>query len=267
MIFQAVQAIQSKTNIVPKVGIVLGSGLSAFAQALSSSITIPYSEIPGFPKVSVSGHSGELVLGYCGSIPVACLKGRSHSYEGHGHEYVKNYVRTLKLLGCEYFIATNASGSMHTDMPPGSLMLIQDHINLQATNPLVGPNDDDFGPRFVPLDQAYHPKFNHHIIETARHLNLPLHQGVYVCVMGPNYETAAEIKAFKLLGADAVGMSTVPEILVATHCGMKSAAIATITNFATGLTNISHSHDEVLKTAQKASEQLIELISKAIQTC
>jgi xanthosine phosphorylase len=175
-------------------------------------------------------------------------------------------VRTLKLLGCKYFIATNASGSLHSDMPPGELMLLTDHINLQPQNPLVGPNDDEFGPRFVPLDNAYDKQLREHLLQTAEHISLPLHEGVYLCVMGPNYETAAEIKAFRSLGADAVGMSTVPEVLVANHCGMQVAAIATITNFATGLTDISHSHDEVLNMAHHASVRLTKILTHAISS-
>lgn len=251
-------------DFIPHVGIVLGSGLGSFAKQLKNAVTISYEMLPGFPKTSVSGHQGELVLGTLEDIPVVCLKGRAHSYEGANHQEVKTYVRTLKLLGCNYFIATNASGSLHTDMPPGELMLLTDHINLQPSNPLVGPNDDEFGPRFLPLDNAYDKHLREHFLQTATNMSLPLHEGVYICVMGPNYETAAEIKAFRSLGADAVGMSTVPEVLVANHCGMQVAAIATITNFATGLTDISHSHDEVLNIANQASIRLTKLLTATV---
>lgn len=244
----------------PKVGIVLGSGLGPFADSLEKAITIPYSDIEGFPKTSVKGHAGELILGYAQGVAVVCLKGRAHLYEGTDVTYIKNYVRTLKCMGCEYFIATNASGSLNPDMPPGSIMMLHDHINFMPINPLIGPNDDEFGPRFLPVDSAYHPDVQNAFLQAAQETGTKLHQGVYIAVQGPQYETAAEIRAFQILGANAVGMSTVPEILVAHHCGLKSGALATITNFATGLAQTAHDHNEVVAVAQKASSQLIELI-------
>lgn len=250
----------------PKVGIILGSGLAAFADHLENPITLPYETLPGFPKITVSGHHGEMILGSLNQTEVVCLKGRAHSYEGSNHEEVKTYVRTLRLLGCKYFIATNASGSLHMDMPPGEIMLITDHINFQANNPLIGPNEEAFGPRFFPLDNAYDKTLRFHLLETADKLAIKIHQGVYACVMGPNYETAAEIRAFRMLGADAVGMSTVPEVLVANHCGMHVAALATITNFATGLSELSHSHEDVLTVANQAAKKLTTLLAEAIST-
>lgn len=263
----ACKAIQTRLpQFQPRIGIVLGSGLGAFANQLENPVSIPYNQLPGFPHPSVEGHIGQLVLGTLSNIPIVCLQGRSHAFEGHGYDAVKTYVRTLRLLGCEYFIATNAAGSLHADVGPGELMLITDHINFQLSNPLVGPNDDAFGPRFFPLDNAYDKTLREHLLETAINLKLSLHEGVYICVTGPNYETSAEIKAFKTLGADAVGMSTVPEILVANHCGMKVAAISSITNFATGLNSIIHSHQEVLAVANKAAQKLTQLLSEAIRT-
>lgn len=249
----------------PKVGIVLGSGLGQFAEELDNAVTISYDELPGFPKVSVQGHKGHLILGSCGGVEVVCLQGRAHAYEGaHHNDTVKNYVRTLKLLGCEYFIATNASGSLREDVGPGELMLITDHINFQPTNPLIGPNDDEFGPRFFPLDNAYDQSMQQRLLAIAHDHHIPLAQGTYLSVLGPNYETAAEIRAFKVLGADAVGMSTVPEVLVANHCGMKVAVIATITNFATGLNTEAHSHESVVEMASLASKKLNLLIQTFI---
>lgn len=240
----------------PTVGIVLGSGLGSFADQLEDAVTISYNDLPGFPKLTVHGHGGNLVLGYMNGVGVICLQGRAHNYEGNNHEAVKTYVRTLHLLGCSYFLATNASGSLREDIGPGELMLITDHINLQPGNPLVGLNDDSFGPRFLPLDNAYDLSLREKLLQIAHKENIDLNQGVYLAVLGPNYETAAEIRAFRILGADAVGMSTVPEVLVANHCGMKVAVIATITNYATGLASTSHSHEAVVLMASKAAEKL-----------
>lgn len=250
----------------PKIGIVLGSGLGQFAEELENPITISYEELPGFPKMTVHGHGGNLILGYWQGVGVVCLQGRAHTYEGlDNYERVKTYVRTLKLLGCDYFIATNASGSLREDVGPGQLMLITDHINLQPSNPLIGPNDDEFGPRFYPLDNAYDKEMREELLAIAAKNSTDLAQGVYISVLGPNYETAAEIRAFKLLGADAVGMSTVPEVLVANHCGMKVAVIATITNFATGLAKTSHSHEAVVSMANSAAVKLNKIIKEYIQ--
>lgn len=260
----AEQILKQQPSFKPKIGIVLGSGLGSFAEQLENKITIPYEALPGFPKLTVQGHGGNVVLGELNGVGVVCLQGRSHTYEGSGYTTVKTYVRTLKLLGCEYFLATNASGSLREDVGPGELMLITDHINMQPNNPLVGANDDEFGPRFFPLDNAYDQKVREQLLTIAQQKNISLHQGVYISVLGPNYETAAEIKAFRILGADAIGMSTVPEVLVANHCGLKVAVIATITNYATGLASTSHSHDAVVLMAEKASEQLTTLVKQFI---
>ena len=244
----------------PRIGIVLGSGLGDFVEHLDKSIAIPYTDLPGFPHGSVHGHANKLVLGSISGIDVVCLQGRAHSYEGENHHTVKTYVRTLQRLGCQTFLATNAVGSLNKDVGPGELMLINDHINIQPSNPLVGPNDDDFGPRFLPVDNAYDVTLRQQFLATAKELSISLHEGVYVSVLGPNYETAAEIRAFRLLGGDVVGMSTVPEVLVAHHCGMKVAVLSTITNFATGLATSSHDHNEVVKTARNAASKLSQLI-------
>lgn len=249
----------------PKVGIVLGSGLGQFAEELNNTTIINYEQLPGFPKLTVHGHSGQLILGDLNGVEVVCLQGRAHTYEGLEHyETVKNYVRTLKVLGCTHFIATNASGSLREEVGPGELMLVTDHINLQPSNPLIGPNDETFGPRFYPLDNAYDKTMRADLLAIAHKNSIMLHQGVYLSVLGPHYETAAEIKAFKIWGADAVGMSTVPEVLVANHCGMRVAVVAIITNFATGLTQISHSHDAVVQMASQAALQLNILLKQYI---
>jgi xanthosine phosphorylase len=248
----------------PTIGIVLGSGLGGLADELENACVINYKDLPGFPKPTVHGHEGKLVLGHLNGVGVICLKGRAHSYEGDTHEIVKTYVRTLHLLGCEYFLATNASGSLREDVGPGELMLITDHINLQPGNPLIGPNDDDFGPRFFPLDNAYDQQVREKLLSVAHQQDIKLHQGVYLSVSGPNYETAAEIRAFRVLGADAVGMSTVPEVLVANHCGLKVAVIAIITNYATGLAKTSHNHEAVVQMAVTASERLSRLVKQFV---
>jgi xanthosine phosphorylase len=249
----------------PKLGIALGSGLGGFADELEDAIFLSYEDLPGFPRLTVHGHGGNLVLGYLEGVAVICLQGRAHSYEGSCHETVKTYIRTLHLLGCDYFLATNASGSLNEKVGPGELMLIRDHINLQPGNPLVGSNDEEFGPRFFPLDNAYDKELCEKLLKIADKEKIALHQGVYIAVLGPHYETAAEIRAFRILGADAVGMSTVPEVLVANHCGLKVAVISIITNYATGLNAINHSHEAVVEKAAQSAGKLAILIKKFIK--
>lgn len=248
------------------IGIVLGSGLSDFAAILDNKIHISYDLLPHFPRPTVHGHGHHVVLGTLNGVGVVCLQGRMHHYEGDANDVIKTYIRTLKCLGCDYFIATNASGSLREDVGPGELMLITDHINFQPTNPLVGPNDDAFGARFYPLDDAYDKTMQQSLLKIAQQENIALNQGVYVSVLGPHYETAAEIRAFRILGADAVGMSTVPEVLVANHCGMKVAVIAIITNYATGLSSSSHSHEAVVMMAQLACEKLKKLLKQYVMS-
>ncbi|KTD00761.1 purine-nucleoside phosphorylase [Fluoribacter gormanii] len=249
----------------PTIGVVLGSGLGKFADELQDSIKISYEELPGFPKITVQGHGGNFILGYWNNVGVVCLQGRAHTYEGlENYETVKTYIRTLKLLGCDYFIATNASGSLREDVGPGELMLISDHINLQPSNPLIGSNDDEFGPRFYPLDNAYDKQMRFDLLSISAKNSIKLTEGVYISVLGPHYETAAEIRAFKVWGADAVGMSTVPEVLVANHCGMRVAVIAMITNYATGLSKTAHSHDSVVAMAESAAEKLNLILKQYI---
>lgn len=251
-------------DFTPSIGIVLGSGLGSFAEQLDEAQTISYDDLPGFPKITVKGHGCNLVIGRLSGVGVVCLQGRAHTYEGASYEVVKTYVRTLKLLGCDYFLATNASGSLREDIGPGELMLITDHINMQPGNPLVGPNDDEFGPRFPPLDNAYDRGMREKLLMLAHKEDIALHQGIYLSVLGPNYETAAEIRAFRILGADAVGMSTVPEVLVANHCGMKVAVISVITNHATGLSYSSHSHEAVVLMASQAAIKLNRLVKRFV---
>ena len=260
---QACKIIQEKhPNFKPQLGVILGSGLGAFAELLTDAVTVSYDDLPGFPACGIHGHAGSLVLGNLGDARVICMQGRAHSYEGSQDATVRTYIRTLKLLGCEQLVITNATGSLREDVSPGELVLITDHINLQPGNPLVGPNDDEFGPRFFPLDKAYDIDMRQKLLNIAAAHDISLHQGVYLATIGPNYETAAEIRAFKMLGADVVGMSTVPEVLVASHCGLKVAVISIISNFATGLTEVSHSHEEVVKTAAQAAQKLNVLLQE-----
>lgn len=260
----AAQILERFPTFKPQIGIVLGSGLGGLAEALDDQVSIPYRDLPGFPQTAVHGHGGALVVGHLYGVGVVCLQGRAHSYEGPSHDAVKTYVRTLKRLGCEYFFAISACGSLRETVGPGELMLITDHINFQPGNPLMGPNDDDFGPRFFALDNAYDPLTRETLHGLAHDEQIGLNDGVYIAVAGPNYETAAEIRAFQLLGADAIGMSTVPEVLVARHCGMKVAVIAMITNFATGLAKTSHSHEAVVQMASQSSENVYRLMKRFI---
>tara|TARA_B110000879_G_C11151890_1_gene505030 strand:+ start:853 stop:1668 length:816 start_codon:yes stop_codon:yes gene_type:complete len=262
---QAITLIKQRCpNASPLIGIVLGSGLGSLIDDIENTTTIAYADLPGFPRPTVKGHEGNLILGTINGVQVACLQGRSHTYENGTHEPVIQYVRTLKRLGCKYFLATNASGSLRQDFCPGDLVMLNDHINMQGSSPLVGPNDDEFGPRFPPLDNAYDKGMRALLMQTATDFNIQLHQGVYISVLGPTYETSAEIRAFRTMGAELVGMSTVPEVIVANHCGMKVAVIATITNYATGLASESHSHDAVVAMANQATVQLKKLVKAFI---
>ncbi len=257
---QAAAIIQQRIkNFTPKIGIILGSGLGALADRIEDAICIPYEELPDFGHCSVVGHAGQMVLGYLQGVPVACLKGRAHYYEGISNHRVQSLVRTLKLLGCEILLATNAAGSLRPEVGPGSLMMVTDHINFQGCNPLVGENDEDFGPRFISMDHAYDLNLQEKLRQSAKALNLTLHEGVYLATLGPCFETPAEIRAFKIWGADAVGMSTVPEVIVARHCGLRVAVVSAITNLAAGLGNHDLSHAETLYYADIIAQDMIRL--------
>ncbi len=263
---QATAVIHDKIgDFKPKVGLILGSGLGGLADHIEDATSIPFADLPGFPLSSVSGHVGHLVTGYLKGMPVACLRGRVHSYEGVKPEKIKILVRTLKLLGCESLILTNAAGSLDPSIGPGSLMMITDHINFQPSNPLIGQNDDEYGPRFIGMEDAYDVDLRTQILATAKSLNIPLERGVYMAVLGPSFETPAEIKAFSLLGANAVGMSTVPEVIVARHCGLKVAVISAITNLAAGLSEEKITHEGTLYHAQQASHSMTRLITTLME--
>ncbi len=244
----------------PTAGLILGSGLGGLGDQITDAHAISYADLPGFPEPSVEGHAGRLILGTLGGIRVACLQGRVHLYEGHPPQVVQTLVRTLKVAGCETLIVTNAAGSLRSDVEAGSLMLISDHINMQPMNPLTGPNDDSFGPRFPPMSGAYDKNLRDKFKVVAAQLGITLHEGVFVALLGPYFETPAEIRAFKVLGADSVGMSVVPEVIVARHCGMRVAAISVLTNLAAGLSYEELSHEQTLHYANLAAGDLSRLI-------
>lgn len=252
---------QHKPHFKPKIAIILGSGVGEVATQITDTTIIPYTELPNFPRCTTAGHAGQLHLGYIHQTPVACLQGRAHLYEGTNPIVIKNLIRTIKLLGCDTLILTCACGSLNLENKAGSLAMITDHINFQFTNVLIGPNDEDFGPRFPSLDNAYDKELREKFIKIAKKLNIKMGQGVYFASSGPTYETHAEIRAFRALGADFVGMSTVPEVMVARHCGLKVAAIAVITNMAAGLQEQYLSHEEVLYHGKQAAKDLAKLLA------
>lgn len=244
----------------PRTAIILGSGLGPLVDHLDNPRSLSYDALPGFHRPTVEGHHGQLLVGELQGQTVLCFKGRAHLYEGASHQNIQTLVRTAKLLGCERLIITNAAGSLNSDIGPGRLVLIKDHINFQSTNPLVGPNDDRFGPRFVSMENVYDADLRQKAQDLAKELGIELPQGVYFSVLGPSFETLAEIRAFKLLGADLVGMSTVPEVIVARHCGLPVLAISVVTNLAAGMHPVNVTHEETLKGAQLGCHQLTELV-------
>ena len=248
----------------PKVAILLGSGMASIADQLANPVTIPYSAI-GLPSSGVSGHASLMVLGNLNDIPVVCLKGRLHVYEGVSYEMIRVWIRILKHLGCSALVLTAASGSLRTEVGPGELMAITDHINFQPGNPLVGPNDETVGPRFVSLENAYDEGLREILMGTAARLHMPMHQGVYISTLGPVFETPAEIRAFRTLGADAVGMSVAPEVIVARHSGLKVACIAAITNLAVGLSKDRVTHEGTLQFGEIAARKLVKLVPEFVK--
>lgn len=249
----------------PKIAIILGSGLGQIAEELTDKVTIKYEEIDSFPQSSVSGHAGKLVIGKLEGVEILCMQGRVHLYEGHKAQSIDTIIKSFKKLGIEHLIVTNAAGSLDIDMPAGSLMLIKDHINFSGQNPLVGINDEKLGPRFPDMSNAYDCNIRNKIKDIAKKEKIRLYEGVYLMVLGPNFETSAEILAFRVLGADAVGMSTVPEVISAIHSGMKVLGISVITNLGTGLRDGIQSHEETLHEGRKASENLIVLLKAYIK--
>lgn len=248
----------------PRIAVVLGSGLGSVADAVQNGVEISYGEIPYFVKSTVQGHDGKLIAGSCGGIDVVLMKGRFHYYEGYSMEEVTLPVRVFHLMGVHSLVLTNAAGGAASHLLPGSLMALTDHINMIGENPLRGPNDERFGPRFPDMTDVYTPAYLEAAHEVAREIGVVLFEGIYMALRGPSYETPAEIRMIRKLGADAVGMSTVPEAIVARHCGMKVLAISCITNVAAGLAAAEINHAEVMAVGAQAGQRLAELIVRVL---
>jgi purine-nucleoside phosphorylase len=247
----AAQFVLSRTPLRPKVGLILGSGLGAFADSLTDATPVPYETIPAFPRSTAIGHAGRMVIGQAGSTNVAAMQGRVHPYEGYGAQEVAFPIRVFGRMGVRAVILTNAAGGINLTYSQGALVLLRDHINLQGLNPLVGPNDDRLGPRFPDMTQGYARDYRSFAREEAAKLGIPLHEGVYAALLGPNYETPAEIEYLRRIGADLVGMSTVPEVIAARHMGIKVLAISCVTNMAAGILDQPLSHAEVMETGER----------------
>ena len=261
---KAARLIRARTDADVSVAIVLGSGLGAFADELTDSTSIRYDEIPSFARATVEGHAGRLVIGQTNNVTVAVMQGRFHFYEGYSLEEVTFPIRVLKLLGVRTLILTNAAGSLNTEFTPGSLMVITDHINLLGVNPLVGPNDVRFGPRFPDLTSVYARRLQDLVISEANAIGLDMRRGIYAALSGPSYETPAEIHMVRTLGADAVGMSTVPEAIVARHMNMEVIGISCITNLAAGVSNRPVDHSQVIATGERVRAEFTELLRRVV---
>jgi purine-nucleoside phosphorylase len=263
-ILESSHYVQSKYKVKPKIGIVLGSGLGIYIDQIQNKMIIPYNDIPHFKRTTVEGHDGRLILGDVHGVPVAALQGRMHSYEGHPMEEIVHPVRTLAALGIEMLFVTNASGGINADFHPGDLVAIVDHINLSGRNPLVGPNIAELGPRFPDMGQAYDPDLTALLKQVAANHHVNLKSGVYCSVLGPTYETPAEIRMLRTIGADLVGMSTVPEVIAANHLGLKVAGVACVTNYAAGIKAEKLNHADVKKVAEKAMVGFATILTETI---
>jgi purine-nucleoside phosphorylase len=260
----AAERIRLTSKTFPDTAVVLGSGLGAFASSLDGAASIPYSDIPNWPVSNVVGHEGRLVIGAAAGRPIAALSGRAHFYEGHNLRTVTFGTRVLGLLGVKTLILTNAAGGINSGFVPGDLMVIDDHINLLGSSPLTGPNDERFGVRFPDLTHVYSPRLRQLAHDTAAARGLTLRHGVYAACHGPSYETPAEVRYLRTIGADAVGMSTVPEAIVARHMGVDVLGISCITNFAAGVLPQPLNHEEVLETAKRVRDTFIALLNGVI---
>jgi purine-nucleoside phosphorylase len=256
----AVACILSQTELRPKIGLVLGSGLGSFADDLTEAIRIPYSQIPSFPRSTAIGHAGQLVIGKSGTVPVAVMQGRVHLYEGYSAAEVAFPTRVLGRMGIRALVLTNAAGGINSEYGQGALVVFRDHINLQGQNPLTGANDDRFGHRFPDMTYTYSKLFRQIALEEARKLSIAPHEGVYAALAGPSYETPAEIRYLRMIGADLVGMSTVPEAIAARHMGIELLAISCVTNMAAGTTDQPLNHEEVLEVGRRVMGQFVALL-------
>lgn len=257
---ETVRAVRSKTDVQPRVGVVLGSGLGAFADGLSNLVKIPYAELPHLPASSIVGHAGNLCFGDVDGVPVVCMQGRVHLYEGHPIWQVVHGVRTMARLGVSCVLVTNAAGGLEPTWSPGDLMIVTDHLNLMYHHPLVGPNEEALGTRFPDMTNAYDAVLRASLAKVAAAEKIPLREGVYAGLLGPSYETPAEIRMLRVLGAQAVGMSTVPEIIALRHMRVRAAALSCITNLAAGITGEELNHAEVEETARARRADLQRLL-------
>jgi len=256
----AAQLILERTALRPKIGLVLGSGLGAFADALAEATAVPYADIPSFPQSTAIGHAGRMVIGKTENVAVAAMQGRVHLYEGYSVQQVSFPIRVFARMGIRAVVLTNAAGGINREYSQGALVVIRDHINLQGTNPLVGPNDDRFGVRFPDMTHAYAKDYRQIAHAEAARLSIPQHEGVYAALLGPSYETPAEIEYLRRMGADLVGMSTVAEVIAARHTGMKVLAISCVTNMAAGILDQPLSHAEVMETGERVKSTFEALL-------
>ena len=255
---------EKSNNIKPDIAVVLGSGLTNFFEEKDILSSISYTDLSDFPQPTIEGHAGKLVLGKIGNANVVCMYGRSHIYEGHEPQSLAKPIRVIKDIGCKLLIVTNAAGSLDQNMPAGSLMAITDHINWSGFNPLIGDNADTYGPRFNDMSDGYNEYYRKQLLTVAKKNDQKLYEGIYCMYSGPNFETPAEINALKVIGGNAVGMSTVPEVLVANHCNLPVIAISVITNLAAGMNKKKLSHQETLENAALAETNIINLIKNFI---
>ncbi|MDQ7801372.1 MAG: purine-nucleoside phosphorylase [Armatimonadota bacterium] len=262
---EAAEAVRRRVAFEPKLAVVLGSGLGALADHIETVGAVPYAEIPHFPTSTVPGHAGRLVLGWLEGKPVAAMQGRVHLYEGYTAQEVVFPIRVLFALGCRTLLVSNAAGGLNREWRAGDLMVITDHINFQGTNPLVGPNDDSLGPRFPDMSRPYDPVLVELAERCAVEERVVLRRGVYVAVVGPSYETAAELRMLRGFGADAVGMSTVPEVIAARHLGMRVMGLAAITDMATGEAAQPVTHEEVLRVARELEPRFVRLVRRIVR--
>jgi purine-nucleoside phosphorylase len=265
-IIESVSYIKNKINIKPEIGVILGSGLGDMAESLSEKVVIEYSEVPNLPRSTVKGHKGQFVFGRLNDKYVVMMQGRFHYYEGHTMQETVLPVYIMKNLGVEKLIVTNAAGGVNLGFKPGDLMIIKDHINYSFSNPLIGGNDEKVGPRFTDMTEAYNRDFISVARTAGEKLGITLQEGTYFMFSGPTYETPSEIKMVRILGGDAVGMSTVPEVIAARHSGLKVLGISCITNMAAGILNQPLNHEEVIETSTKVKDKFISLINEIIRT-
>jgi purine-nucleoside phosphorylase len=257
---EAAAFLRSKTKLRPKVALVLGSGLGSFADRLTGAVKIPYEEIPHFPRSTAEGHAGRLVIGLLGHAPIACMQGRVHMYEGYTPREATFPVRVFGRMGIKAMILTNAGGGINENYTQGCLVVLNDHLNLQGANPLTGANEERFGTRFLDMSQAYFRPYRQIALEAGKRIGLEMFEGVYAALPGPSYETPAEIRMLRTLGADVVGMSTVSEVIVARHMNMRVLAISCVTNLAAGMLDQPLSHAEVLETGERVKSKFIQLL-------